>query len=280
MAAQFGAGRTAPPEFGHRQGAEAVGVSILQQFGRGTFAGSGGRHALGGVGKQREQVGLLAPGVAHAEAAEQLVLQGGRARLALLLQLLDQKALGLNGDFRLAECGFPHLLFALQLRLLELTLFDEFSLQSGILGMRLTQGVAALLLGAHPLLQGLALPLNALRGLLPLFFGPAIGGILLQGLDPAVQGRDAGLLLAEEAVGLQEVVDGRHEVGMRVPSGRGCPRRRPESPRRPARPAPPARQTSCPPAARRATAFAATGSPAPAGPPPHTGGGACNGRGK
>src|SRR3712207_4306437 len=70
----------APPKHGHLHGTKVVGESVLQQFGLTTFAASGRRNVgwRVGCGPNGEQVGHVAVLIAHAELAEEPLLQAVR----------------------------------------------------------------------------------------------------------------------------------------------------------------------------------------------------------
>ena len=61
-------------------------VSVLQELGGGTFAGSSRRVAAGGLGEDLLDVFRFAPGVEQAELTEDPLLEGDGAVLAFFLE--------------------------------------------------------------------------------------------------------------------------------------------------------------------------------------------------
>ena len=208
--------RAAPPELGHAEGFPLVEVGLLEQLGCGTLAGTGGRGALAGGGEDGAEVFGLAAGVEHLEVPEEAHLQGGGAAVAFGLQFADGGLQAVEGGLRLGFAGLPGAFGTLVFGLLVLAL----ARQGGFLVGRQGGRLAALLPSGAGFLQGEA---HGGQG----FVGPAAHVIerslcMMQGLvslqrgDAAVQGGNLLFLLPEEAVGPEQVVDGRHEEGQAV----------------------------------------------------------------
>ena len=150
---------------------------------------------------------------------EQPSLQVVRCLFALLFQLSDLFATGIESLGQLLQTVFRALLHAVQFSLHELTLADELCILFGREVVVETARVADELGGLHFLAVGLHFLLC---------FAHQVGVVVAQllvvvrrfeRLNLSVQGRDGLLLLLEVAVGLLRVVDRRHEPWPVVASG-------------------------------------------------------------
>ena len=208
--------RAAPPELGHAEGLPLVEIGLLEQLGRGTLACTGGRGTLAGGGEDGAEVFGLAAGVEHLEVPEEAHLQGGGAAVAFGLQFADGGEQAVEGGLRFGFAGLPGAFGALVFGLLVLALARQGGFLVGRQGGRLAQAVACIagLLHQTPhfgqVFVGLALDF------LHLFLQQTHVLVGLQRGDAAVQGGNLFFLLLEEAVGPEQVVDGRHEEGQAV----------------------------------------------------------------
>ena len=208
--------RAAPPELGHAEGLPLVEVGLLEQLGRGTLAGAGGRGALAGGGEDGAEVFGLAAGVEHLEVPEEAHLQGGGAAVAFGLQLADGGEQAVEGGLRFGFAGLPGAFGALVFGLLVLALARQGGFLVGRQGGRLAQAVACvaglLHQTPHPGQVFVGLAAHVIERSLCMMQGL----VSLQRGDAAVQGGNLLFLLPEEAVGPEQVVDGRHEEGQAV----------------------------------------------------------------
>ena len=208
--------RAAPPELGHAEGLPLVEVGLLEQLGCGTFAGTGGRGALAGGGEDGAEVLGLAAGVEHLEVPEEAHLQSGGAAVAFGLQLADGGLQAVAGGLRFGFAGLPGAFGTLVFGLLVLA----FARQGGFLVGRQVGRLAALLPSGAGFLQGEAHGGQGFVGLTAHVIERSLcmmqGLVSLQRGDAAVQGGNLLFLLLEEAVGPEQVVDGRNEEGQAV----------------------------------------------------------------
>ena len=215
-------GRGSPPELGHAARAHLQQVSGLQQLGRTALSRPSRRRALRCVGKKLGECGVIASCVEHHEAVEEPPLQGIRPLVAFLLQTLQQISGAEQRLLFLLQQGGETFFDAVQLGFHKLALGDESLLLAFGQDAPLYVGpyaVALLLGGLH--LQAVGFHgcrfflLQCLEPCLALFHQAA----LLDDFHLPVDVRDAGLLLFEVALGLQEVEHGRHEKGPVVSVG-------------------------------------------------------------
>ena len=212
MMAHLGLGRASPPEFSHAQGAHVVGIGPLQQFRSATFT----------CARWRCGVHLPIENVAHGAHFSPCVEQ------PVLVENPPLQIVGHLFTLLFQPCRFavhPHelllkgmafglccLFHPLQLRLHELALSGHF-LPFLLTGRAFRAPFVALPFGLvhfpSPCFRALVPCFTALRQLLG---EPCSFGRLAELADAAVECGDALFALLEVAVGLQQVVDGRHEV--------------------------------------------------------------------
>ena len=124
MTTDFSLGRVSPPKLGHGNRLQLVLVSILREFGCGTFTGSCRWQLFEEFVEDGVEVLLFATGIEHPELFEDPLLEGGGALLAFFSEFLAAVQPRIELFLLVVDIVFPGVLDTLQTGFLGLAILD------------------------------------------------------------------------------------------------------------------------------------------------------------